>query len=137
MSHLCPCNKARRCSGRSWSPLPPAICGRRRVCVSVWVSTLLLPHLSSVLSSPPPSLSPLFSYVLFSPLVFFLLGSITTERRLGCYLHKTTTKGAGLTFLYGPGSKPLTNGADIRGNELLMLYCNFTAGTRYLHGGSK
>lgn len=132
MSHLCPCNKARSCSEQELVFTTACHVWGGGVCVCLGVHTLLLPHLSSVLasSSPPPPifLCSILSSSLLSP---------TTELRLGCYLHKTTTKGARLAFLYGPGSRPLANGAGIRGNKSLLLYCSFTAGTRYLHGGSK
>lgn len=83
--------------------------------------------------TPPPSLSS----VLFFPPVFFLLQIVITEPRLGYYLHKTIRKEARVTFLYGPGSKPVTNRGDLRENKLLACYGNFTADTTNLHGGTK
>lgn len=59
--------------------------------------------------------------------------NISTELSLESHLHKTITKGARVTFLYGPGSIALTNEADIRQNKLLVLYRNFTVGIKYLH----
>lgn len=105
------------------------------------IHTQLVPHTpSSPLSFPktpsphpfplsptrPPSSSSLVALSLFHfssvPEVFFLLEVMMAELSLGCYLHKSSTKGARVTFLYGPGAKPLTNGAGIRENKLLMFY---------------
>ena len=87
---------------------------------------------SSSLSLPLSllSFSLSLSSVSFSPPVIFLLAIVITKLSLGCYLYKTITKGARVTFLYGPRSKPLTDAAGIRENKLLMFYWNFTEGTR-------
>lgn len=79
--------------------------------------------------SPPPLHLPLPSlpFCLSSPLICLLFLSpsslnISRELCLESYLHKTITKGARMTFLYGPGSIALTNEADLRENKLLVLY---------------
>ena len=91
--------------------------------------TLWLLLLSSL--TPFSSSRSSFLALLFPSLLQFLSPWNHHHRtKPGCYLHKTITKGGRVTFLYGPGCKPLTDGTGIGENKLLMLSWNFTAGTQ-------
>ena len=103
-------------------------------------------------SSHSSNLSPSFPGLLLTAFLFpsfflhpspILLCSLLSSSLLSPWNHYHRTKawmlfkGTRVTLLCGPGSKPLANGADIRENKLWIFYWNFTAGSRYLHGGTK
>lgn len=119
--------------------LSPAACATDVVDMPLTLCLFLLSCLPSLcdptsLSLPSSSPTALFIATLdLSPLVSSFSLNISKEFSLESYLHKTITKGARMTFLYGPGSIALTSETDLGENKLLVLYWNFAVGIKYLH----